>query len=58
MLRFEIESWEVGEKIGQTNKQTDRRIFVNFNIDYGLKYGAGLWLFYNCFDCSITGWFV
>ena len=25
VLRFEIESWEVGEKIGQTNKQTDRQ---------------------------------
>ena len=29
MLRFEIGSWEAGEKIGQT----DRRIFVNFDID-------------------------
>ena len=27
MLRFEIAIWEVGEKIGQTNKQTDFREF-------------------------------
>lgn len=34
MLRFEIESWEVGEKIEETDRQTDRWIFVNLNIDY------------------------
>ena len=29
VIRFEIGIWEVGEKIGQTNKQN----YVNFNID-------------------------
>ena len=29
VIRFEIGAWEVGEKIGQTNKQN----YVNFNID-------------------------
>ena len=37
VIRFEIRPWEGGEKIGhtykQTDRQTDRRIFVNFNID-------------------------
>ena len=33
VIRFKIRPWEGGEKIGQTNKQTDRRIFVNFSID-------------------------
>ena len=27
VLRFEIEPWEGGEKIGQTNRQTDFREF-------------------------------
>ena len=34
VIRFEIGPWEGGEKIGHTYRQTDRRIFVNFNIDY------------------------
>ena len=33
VLKFEIESWEGGEKIVHTDRQTDRQIFVNFCID-------------------------
>ena len=39
VIRFEIGPWEGGEKIGQTDKQTDKRIFVNYNIDDIIKRG-------------------
>ena len=37
VLRFEIGPWKGGEKIGQTNRQTDRQIYVNFNIDLDMN---------------------
>ena len=44
VIRFEIGPWEGGEKIGHTNRQTDRqtnrRIFVNFDIDTHLQTGV------------------
>ena len=38
MIRFEIGPWEGGEKIGQTHRQTNKRIFVNYNIDAAVYY--------------------
>ena len=49
-IRFEIEPWEGGEKIGQTDRQTDRRIFMNFNIDHCRVISI---LAEGCFHCEV-----